>query len=159
MCFCYSTRSLRNTISQHSVHEFCMIVLFFELHLSNDGEFLLHSYRNSVTVDRKFLSETLLTLSDIFVQACALNFSQFLPWVQPCCVGWEARLDSAHPPRKRTGLTWYSFPQDGHFWFLSLGNGAFVSQQTDFWIERTGFANKSFNKNGGSGGGGQPDYF
>ena len=92
-------------------------------------------------------------------QACALNFSQFLPWVQPCCVGWEARLDSAHHPRKRTGLTWYSFPQDGHFWFLSLGNGAFVSQQTDFWIERTGFANKSFNKNGGSGGGGQPDYF
>lgn len=37
------------------------------------------------------------------------------------------------------------------FGFLSLGNGAFVLQQTDFWIERTGFANKSFNKNGGSG--------
>lgn len=30
-------------------------------------------------------------------QACALNFYQFLPWVKPCCVGWEARLDSTHP--------------------------------------------------------------
>ena len=42
-------------------------LLFFELHLSNNGKFFLHSYRNSVTVAQKFLSEILLTLSDIFV--------------------------------------------------------------------------------------------
>lgn len=37
-------------------------------------------------------------------QARALNFSQFLPWMQPCCVGWEARLDFAYHPGKRTDL-------------------------------------------------------
>lgn len=29
MCFCYSTSSLKNTVSQHSVHEFYMIVIFW----------------------------------------------------------------------------------------------------------------------------------
>lgn len=47
------------------------------------------------------------------------------------------------------------------FGFLSLGNGAFGAlHEADFWIEKTGFANKVLIKmGGGSGEGSQPDPF